>query len=783
MALAGIAATDSSGTIVAFGNVTLLTTGGVGPEGPAGADGYRPTFDVTRDGYGAVGDGVADCTVSIQAAFDAAKAVTDANASTRAMVWIPDGVFVCEGLVVGASTEDNRITVQGPGTLKMKDSSAEDYVLEVAGNECCVEQVTIDGNAAGSPSGRGEGLRVSGSRCRVSNVYAKNTKTTGSTGIPFADLGVGNTYEGCWSINSGYVGYRFSGDYALVRNCYSIDAASHGLSVSGGSHDSLIVDGFYESSPNVDNAGKSGILIDAGVSTVGGVKTGSMMKYVMLRNIRSNMAGGSYVGMKVARVHHLVVDGLEIKQGESADASVKIAEAIGRLTMKNAVVEQNIDQDPAGTATGSITDSEDNGGFVKFTSAAHTLYSNDYVVIKGTVSYDGMHLVTAADADTFTTNRKYVADDETGTYYECSENLDFENVTIGDGSQTIAGPFSGLRAQRLSFKRCELIDFRDYAIGLDNNLSTSGVFERIEIDGLRLETNDASVESAGPWVVAWNSGSGTQTGVLMDSNVLRVRNVEYVDNGTGLTRGVVGNTVPTKTLTASTTLSALDTGMTFMIGAADLAITLPNVASIGPGVRYTFVMESAGLSASTGLAISPRSTDAIALSGVSPGVVGKDIQLAGVNDAVGDCLTIVSDGALSWYVLHASGRWTIEDDSDVHGEQKIVITATGLTITPEQSGTCFVVAAPDQTFQLPKTIAGLRYTFFLGSAALSVGAGLKISPHAEDRIIMSGITAVEDKDLILAGSGDLHGDTVTLIGDGAAGWYVESVKGVWSRET
>lgn len=642
----------------------------------AGEVGYRPTFDVKRAPYSAVGDGSTDDSSSIESALAAAKVFTDANANARALVWVPDGVFICEAVTV----DGDRIVIDGPGTLKLKAASAEFAALIVDGDFCEVRGITIDGNASSSPTGRGECLRVNGNYNRIVGVYAKNTKTTGSTGSTFADNGTGNTYEGCWSLNSGYVGFRMAGDWAVVRDCWCLDAAVHGLTVAGGSRESLNIDGFYESSPNVINDGKSGVLIDAGSETNSGNKIGYMMNHVVLRNIRVNMAGGEYVGLKITRTHNLEIDGLDIRQGSAANSSVKIAEAIGRLSFKNAVVDRNIDQDPVGTATGSITDTESNGGFVKFTSTSHGVFSNDYIVIKGTTSYDGLHLVTAADTNTFTTNRKWVANDETGTYYQSSGSQHYENVKVGTDAWNIAGPFSGLRANRLSFKRCELYGFRDYAIGLDSVLSTSGIFERIEIDGLRLFTNDASASTVGPWVVAWNAGSGTQTGILQDSNVCRIRGVEVIDNGTGLTRGLVGNSEPVKTLTANATLSALDSGATFLIGAADLTLTLPSSPSVGPGVRFTFIMTSAGLSTGSGLAISPQSADYIAMSRVSAGVDNKDLQLSGANDAAGDCVTIVSDGSNGWYAVGPIGKWAIESDADVFGEADITLSNSTTTV-------------------------------------------------------------------------------------------------------
>ncbi len=93
-----------------------------------------------------------------------------------------------------------------------------------------------------------------------------------------------------------------------------------------------------------------------------------------------------------------------------------------------------------------------------------------------------------------------------------------------------------------------------------------------------------------------------------------------------------------------------------------------------------------------------------------------------------------------------------------------------------------LVTAADKIMTLPSTVAGLRFTFILTAAGLSTGAGLKISPAAADMIIGNGFTPADNKDAILAGSGDRAGDMIEVVGDGSAGWYITRVIGTWTRE-
>ena len=113
----------------------------------------------------------------------------------------------------------------------------------------------------------------------------------------------------------------------------------------------------------------------------------------------------------------------------------------------------------------------------------------------------------------------------------------------------------------------------------------------------------------------------------------------------------------------------------------------------------------------------------------------------------------------------------------------VLTKSADYTVAPSDSGATIIVAAADKVMTLPPTQAGLWYRFVLAAAGLSSGTGLSISPDAADQIAGNGLTSVDNKDLILAGSGDAEGDTVTIIGDGTDGWYIVSSIGTWSKES
>lgn len=104
------------------------------------------------------------------------------------------------------------------------------------------------------------------------------------------------------------------------------------------------------------------------------------------------------------------------------------------------------------------------------------------------------------------------------------------------------------------------------------------------------------------------------------------------------------------------------------------------------------------------------------------------------------------------------------------------------TVLVADSGKTFAIATDAKKFTLPSTAAGLRYTF-VNTEATDGAAILTISPAAADMISGGGLgLGVDDKDLINTKATSKKYDYVTLVGDGAAGWIVEELVGVWAKE-
>jgi hypothetical protein len=123
--------------------------------------------------------------------------------------------------------------------------------------------------------------------------------------------------------------------------------------------------------------------------------------------------------------------------------------------------------------------------------------------------------------------------------------------------------------------------------------------------------------------------------------------------GTG---GAIVNRVQTKA--ANYTVTAADSGSTFVATAADVVFTLPSTAA---GLTYTFINGS--LSTGTGMSASPAAADKIMGSTDGYGFTSadnKDAINTGATDVLGDSITLIGDGVDGWYITHATGVWARE---------------------------------------------------------------------------------------------------------------------------
>ncbi len=136
------------------------------------------------------------------------------------------------------------------------------------------------------------------------------------------------------------------------------------------------------------------------------------------------------------------------------------------------------------------------------------------------------------------------------------------------------------------------------------------------------------------------------------------------------------------------------------------------------------------------------------------------------------------------FVVASGGKLTVESggEIDLQAGSKVAAgietKAASFTVLASESGKTFILAAVDLKATLPATAAGLRYTFVVKTVSASTGA--QLSPAAADAIHHT--TSVDNKDLINTPATDVEGDSVTIVGDGVDGWWIESVFGIWAKE-
>ena len=87
-----------------------------------------------------------------------------------------------------------------------------------------------------------------------------------------------------------------------------------------------------------------------------------------------------------------------------------------------------------------------------------------------------------------------------------------------------------------------------------------------------------------------------------------------------------------------------------------------------------------------------------------------------------------------------------------------------------------------QTYTLPAVVIGAK--FMIVNTAADGGALLTISPNANDlfNVDIAGAAGTDDKDIINTKATQIQYDYVILSGDAAAGWTIDSIKGVWVDE-
>jgi hypothetical protein len=191
-------------------------------------------------------------------------------------------------------------------------------------------------------------------------------------------------------------------------------------------------------------------------------------------------------------------------------------------------------------------------------------------------------------------------------------------------------------------------------------------------------------------------------------------------------------------------------------------------------------------------------TDGLEVSALEQEVAHRlGLMFAGGTDTAGTPTISVPFGPLS-DSLNVSGRLTASDSSVLSGRVEIsgqvrtveAVKTVSDTLLATESGSLIRVQGDTAglTLTLPATAAGLDYLSARASQG-NTAADIVIKPAAVDAFIHDtfGTPPATDKDGILSDANDtgagVGGELVHVVADGATGWYITELRGVFKNST
>ena len=143
-----------------------------------------------------------------------------------------------------------------------------------------------------------------------------------------------------------------------------------------------------------------------------------------------------------------------------------------------------------------------------------------------------------------------------------------------------------------------------------------------------------------------------------------------------------------------------------------------------------------------------------------------------------DANSTIASPATGTLALYSSSRITAE--SPIVGVNEALTAITGnVTLDANSSGIVFNVTA-DAVVTLPATAAGITYTFICDGADGTVQ--ISLSPNSSDLIRGKGYAGADNTDWINTKTTAHKGDFITIVGDGAAGWFIQRQGGTWAHQ-
>lgn len=113
-------------------------------------------------------------------------------------------------------------------------------------------------------------------------------------------------------------------------------------------------------------------------------------------------------------------------------------------------------------------------------------------------------------------------------------------------------------------------------------------------------------------------------------------------------------------------------------------------------------------------------------------------------------------------------------------QNKSAVVSASATLAVADIGVVQNVDTDVVVLTLPSTVVG--HVFTVRNEALDGVSGVAISPAALDYITGTGLTAVDNKDLINTKATSKRGDYVKLVADGVNGFFIAEMVGIWAKE-
>ena len=220
------------------------------------------------------------------------------------------------------------------------------------------------------------------------------------------------------------------------------------------------------------------------------------------------------------------------------------------------------------------------------------------------------------------------------------------------------------------------------------------------------------------------------------------------------------------------------------INPAGYVMAMPVAASaigyVFAGVAYEKVDNASGSAGDKSVRVYTEGLFLFTATSITQAMVGQMMYL--VDDNIFDDVAgaeQVPVGILEEYVSATSG-WIKIDAAigQAHLERKVITKTAAYTVLEEENGAVFYTATDAVVFSLPSTKKGLQYTFVNSGAD---GAALvEIDPAAADLIVGNDLIGSDGGKLSNTKATAKRADTVTLVGDGADGWFIIASLGVWA---